>query len=159
MREVNYTWADFKRWSKQLHTQILDSQYKPKHIIAISRGGNVLGTVLSYKLNIPLTVYDPKIQNLDDFKYIDYQKDLILFVDDINDSGKTIKKFKMEVIRTLKNDYQEGWENIFTLNNIKFCTIFTTNVSISTVDYSAADVDKLIPENKDIWLNFPWEYL
>lgn len=156
MYYINYTWDELNKHAYELCFQIMHSEFKPDHIVAISRGGNVLGTIISYKLEIPLTVYDPKRQKLADFKYIDWLNDTVLFVDDINDSGNTIEQFKIAVITTRKGYYGDSWTTIFSLDNIRFLTLFNNLSSKSTVHYSMIEIDKAkIP---DIWINFPWEF-
>jgi len=155
MNYINYTWDELNKHAYELCFQIMRSEFKPDHIIAISRGGNVLGTIISYKMEIPLTVYNPKKQKLNDFKYIDWLNDKILFVDDINDSGETIEQFKIAVITTRKGYYEEGWINIFSLDNIRFLTLFNNLSSKSTVHYSVGEINR--NETPDVWLRFPWE--
>ena len=156
MHYINYTWDELNKHAYELCFQIMRSEFKPDYIVAISRGGNVLGTIISYKMDIPLIVYDPKRQKLADFKYVDWLNDKILFVDDINDSGETIEQFKIAVITTRKGYYEEGWTTIFSLDNIRFLTLFNNLTSKSTVNYSIVEINKL--ETPDIWINFPWEF-
>lgn len=146
---LQYTWGEFDTDIVRLCDKL--EIHKFDYIIAISRGGNVLGTVLSHKLKTPLKIYDPKTQDLNDLK-INFSISRILVVDDINDTGETINSFRRCVIKTLKGKCEEGWENILSLDNIKFCALFNAYKSKSTIDFWVHKID-----NTDLWVNFCWE--
>ncbi len=149
MKYYHYTWDKFDQDICILYEKL--KIHKFDYIIAISRGGNVVGTVLSYKLNVPLKIYDPKIQQLSDLE-VDFTTNSILVVDDINDTGQTFNSFKKCVIKTIKGEYREGWENIFSLDNIKFCALINAYKSKFTINFWAHKLD-----NENLWTQFPWE--
>ena len=146
---LNYSWTQFDKDIQMLSLQIV----KPHYVIAISRGGNVAATCLSYILNVPLKVYNPKTDDLGNLG-VNWAQDNILFVDDINDTGATFLELERRVIKCLKGDYRPGWENIFSLDNVKYATILNNKSSKFTkLNYWVKEIDK-----GDIWINFPWEY-
>jgi hypoxanthine phosphoribosyltransferase len=76
----------------------------------------------------------------------------ILIVDDINDTGATIK--------WIKEDWQSGclpdnyhWNTIWH-KNVRFATLADNLASKEDIDYSVWDVNKA---EKLCWLVFPWE--
>lgn len=77
------TWTDYISLISTLQEKILWNKESFNQIVAINRGGNIIGTVLSHKNNIPLTVLNYRFD-----KVPNYNK--ILIVDDISDSGETL---------------------------------------------------------------------
>jgi hypoxanthine-guanine phosphoribosyltransferase len=76
----------------------------------------------------------------------------ILIVDDINDTGATIK--------WIKEDWPSGclpntpfWSDIWG-NNVRFAVLADNLVSEEDADYSVWDINKA---EEDCWLVFPWE--
>lgn len=78
------TWDEYTALTDQLAKVIDFDNNKFDLIVAINRGGNVLGTMLSYKSHIPLVVVN-KDQLID---YAGY----VLVVDDLSDTGNTFLK-------------------------------------------------------------------
>ena len=106
----------------KIHTDSPNIQY----IYGIPRGGLIPAVLLSHKLGIPL------VQNL---------KNYSLIVDDISDSGNTLR----EVVERAYNP----------INNYKYihtATLFQRENTILEPDYTG----ELIKYND--WLVFPWEY-
>lgn len=148
-----YSWNDIDRDVSRLCLQIVKEPFNPDYIISISRGGNVLGTMISYRLDTRLVTFDPKFQELKDLK-IDFRKN-ILFVDDINDTGNTINTFKINLVKHLKGNYNEGWEKIYTFDNVKYLTLYNNITSNASSHYFIYEINKL--ETPNLWIEFPWE--
>ena len=99
---------DFIDSLNKIVEQIENSNWSPKVIISINRGGCVPSIYLSHRLNLKHEVID--IQFMDSNKSPDFKMvkqkikrfDNILLVDDINDSGKTLK-----TIYDLSNAYSK----------------------------------------------------
>ena len=145
MKTRTYTWSDFDNLvSKLLTTQL--SEQKFNRVIAIARGGVFLGQVLGYRLRLPATFitcqsYDEQ-QKINEMRLekVNISEDKLLLVDDIIDSGDTMK----EVIMSYPN-----------ITGV--CTL-----------HSKIEVEKLkafllcplyVGEyiEKDIWASYPWE--
>tara|TARA_B100001093_G_scaffold354314_1_gene338808 strand:- start:1372 stop:1788 length:417 start_codon:yes stop_codon:yes gene_type:complete len=97
-----------------------------QYIYGIPRGGLIPAVLLSHKLGIPLT------QNL---------KNYSLIVDDISDSGNTLK----EVVERAHNP----------INNYTYvhtATLFERQGTIFEPDFIGEHI------KYDDWLVFPWEY-
>ena len=153
-----YNWTQIEGACIDLARQINASNFKPDYIAGISRGGVIPAVLLSQYLGIKM--YSLNI-SLRDHKNIEsntwmsedafYGKN-ILIVDDINDSGATIKWIKDDwKSSSFPND--EKWNTIWG-DNVRFATLVNHVNSADTVDYSVWDLDKSII---DIWIEFPWE--
>lgn len=119
------TWAEIDKFVDNLNIDI-----KYDYIISIHRGGNVLGTMLSHKLNIPLLIYTPtKSFN------IDIQNKNILLVDDISDTGKTILKCIKDI-------------------QLEHVDVLTYAIKLHT-NYTPEYYKITMPN--DIWVVYPWE--
>jgi len=113
---MEYTWDKFDEDVMKMKERI--SSLWCKNIYGIPRGGLVLAVKLSYLTGIPLLLDKEKVT---------YDT---LVVDDISDSGKTLKEFKE-----------------------KGCIIFTIFYHKNTVTIP----DFYLREKKDNWITFPWE--
>ena len=116
----------------------LELKTKYNYLIAIHRGGLVLGTILSNKFDIPLIViYSNPNSDEVDAKF--FSNKSFLIVDDISDSGKTLKTVY---------DFFKKQENQ-TIDTLCYCMKKTTTF-IPTYYNIETSIDK--------WIVFPWEY-
>jgi len=101
METIKISWDDIEKKCKTLASRLKEDDFLPGVIIAISRGGTIIGTILSELLNIDMAVvstkrYKDKIGS--DYKTnynIAFHRDFkrgerILLVDDIYDRGHTL---------------------------------------------------------------------
>lgn len=130
--------------------QIEQQDWRPDFIVGIGRGGLVPGAYLSHRTGIPLLsidhsskVYDFSEKLLVHLAGCSKAGERYLFVDDINDSGKTIVHFR-ETLRDNGGDPA----------NIRFAALVTNLNSSTTVDYASWTIDRRV--DKD-WFIFPWE--
>jgi hypothetical protein len=131
----------------QVADQILKDGYKPDLLVAISRGGWIPGRVLSDMLD------NPNIATIKVEFYVDIYKTLskpeitqplpidvrgkrILLVDDIADSGKSLKLVKEHLIEQGASD-------------VKICALYCKPWSAVTPDFFA--------RTTDAWIWFPHE--
>ncbi len=91
MRETNSTnakynlaWDYYFRLINKLHKKIDWDAEEFDYIVAINRGGNIIGTLLSHKTRLPLVVMDKE--------EVPDVRGKILIVDDISDTGRTLMK-------------------------------------------------------------------
>lgn len=104
---------------------------------------------MSHRLEIPLLSIDhsSKVHAFSDALLAHLslclkQGERYLFVDDINDSGKTLARFKAILCG-----------NAGVHANLRFCVLINNLNSLETVDYSARTIDR----RKDrSWFIFPW---
>jgi len=118
------TWADYDKDIRVLANKIKKGGKKYALIYTRSRGGCVIATHLSHLLNIPWV-------KIDTFAGIPLP---ILVVDDIADTGKTLKE-----ILDCRKDY---------ITNI--ATLYRKDGTIVEPDYCAKTINK--------WVVFSWEY-
>jgi uncharacterized protein len=139
------SWPEYHKITQELAATILAREKKYDEIVAVSRGGLTFGHLLSDALRLPICTFT--IQSYIDVKT---QGELviteplskpikdknILLVDDVSDSGKTLKR----AVSYLKN---------FGPKSITLVTLFYKPGSCVRPDYFAKDTDK--------WIVFPYE--
>ncbi|MEG3089135.1 phosphoribosyltransferase [Sphingomonas sp. PB4P5] len=130
---------------------LLDSDsWKPDFIIGVGRGGLVPAVFLSHATGLPMLSVDYSSQ-VKDFADAPLAKlaqrsqagEQLLFLDDINDSGRTIGH--------LREKLAAGGA---APGAIRFATLIDNVSSTQTVDYRARTIDRR--DTKD-WFIFPWE--
>lgn len=137
---------DFIDSLNKIVEQIENSNWSPNVIISINRGGCVPGIYLSHRLNLKHKVIDIQFRDSNrspDFKLVKQKIkrfDNILLVDDINDSGKTLK-----TIYDLSNVY---------LKKIYNATLIYNQESIIKTDFYGRMIKRSEDKN---WYIFPWE--
>ncbi len=120
------TWDVINNGIEMLSKEIISSNIKYEVIYGPPRGGLIPGVMLSHKLRIPLVL------NMEEVWRIDMQHGKVLIVDDISDTGKTLKYFDDK--------------------NFDIATIFVRmHTSKISPKFNAFDI------NDDTWLLFPWE--
>ena len=177
MKKQVYTWKHVESMVQDLVHQLYKSPWKPDYLVGLTRGGLTPAVMLSNRLNIPMYALDVRLRDThkdyepesncwmaeDAFGYvtggetagtqwdIDVAKN-ILIVDDINDTGETIK--------WIKQDWPSGclpahdrWRHVFH-NNVKFAVLTNNLSSDEDVDFYVDEVNKA---EKPVWLVYPWE--
>jgi len=137
-----YDWEDFEITIHQIENQINFNQFKT--IIAIAKGGLLLGVKLSNLFNLPLKIvyaysYINKKQKelcVEQFNCIKWESPVLL-VDDIVDSGITLQDIK---------DQLEIWGK-----KVKTLVLFYKPKSIIKPDFYFQKV------LNNTWVEFPWE--
>lgn len=76
--KIHITWKDMEEFVDSLIEEMNKQNFKPCGVYGIPRGGMILATLISYKLDIPLLLNASKN---------------CLIVDDIADSGRTLLHF------------------------------------------------------------------
>ena len=115
------------------------SKMHPDLIVGITRGGLLPALHLSHALNIPMTViqWQTRDSNINEVKPSIVEalkeKKTVVFVDDINDTGKTFKG--------IKNSYQGG----------KYVSLVERTSTIFKTDAKSLRFDDAR------WIVFPWE--
>lgn len=122
----NLSWDDYGSYCEALANKIKHKipDYKERILYGIPRGGRILADILSYKLDIFSHPYNP-------FEYSIYNS---IFIDDIIDTGNTIKK------------YIHKWDN-----EVKVVSMFLNKSSAYKPDVY------LIFNEENKWINFPYD--
>lgn len=135
---------------ENLALQIEGGDWQPHFIVAIGRGGLTPGCFLSHRTGIPLLSIDhsSKVYHFAEALLVHLAActragERYLFVDDINDSGKTLAHMRQSII-----------DNGGGLENVRFAVLIDNKSSSQSVDYSSRTIDRTF--DKD-WYVFPWE--
>lgn len=119
------TWDTIDKAIDIIKEQVLASGEEYEVVYGPPRGGLIPGVMLSHRLRIPL------VMNMEEVWRIDMQHKKVLIVDDISDSGRTMKYFREK--------------------NFDIATIYLRYNSMTVPRFHALNIDN------DDWLLFPWE--
>ncbi len=144
------TWEGFGDASRELTKAIVDSGWMPDLIIAIARGGLVPAGAISYAMGVKAgvgeTLDEPMLlPPLMDISAMNGKR--VLVVDDVADSGKTLKMV-MDMIAEHGLSL-DGEHNVRV--DARCAVIYEKPRSIIKPDYVWKVTDK--------WINFPWSTL
>lgn len=84
IKKVLLKWPDYLQMIDTLAMEIPWKKEKFERILAINRGGNIIGTILSHKTGIPLEIIEPVPLRTGLRK--------VLIVDEISDKGETFRR-------------------------------------------------------------------
>ena len=126
MKKCSITWDTIDNLITIIAREIISESPNIYNIYGIPRGGLIPAVLLSHKLGIPVT---QEVKNYS------------LIVDDISDSGNTLKK----VIGKCNNP-------IYSFKEVYTATLFERQGTIFEPDF----IGEHIKYND--WLVFPWEY-
>jgi uncharacterized protein len=118
-------WKDLDKQVSSLSKKIKNVDY----VVGIPRGGLILAVMMSHRLNIKHMTID-HLEKLEEFD-LNINKKNILIVDDISDSGHTLKHYKKQGYTT--------------------ATLDVRNTTITKPDYYCNWI-----ETTD-WIVYPWE--
>ncbi|WP_349633056.1 phosphoribosyltransferase family protein [Sphingobium sp. Ndbn-10] len=128
--------------------QLEASNWRPDFIVGIGRGGLVPGTYLSHRTGLPLLSVDhsSKVHEFAEALLVHIAScsnrgERYLFVDDINDSGKTLAYLRSVLV-------DQG-----SADNVRFAVLIDNASSQERVDFAAQTIDR--STEKD-WFIFPW---
>ena len=142
-------YGEFLEYVEVIAAGVHKDGWLPDYIVGISRGGLVPSTYLSHKLNIPLLSIDhsSKVNVFSDDLLVYLAGccaagERYLFVDDINDSGKTIARFRKILI-----------DNGAVRENFRFAVLIGNVSSREVTEYVAMSLDRRLDKR---WFIFPW---
>ncbi len=146
LRFLHLSWDDVQRLMEIVAGKIEASGFRPDIIIAISRGGFDPARILCDQLNIrrlasvQVEAYDGMVKRPEPVVVLPVNADLVgkkaLVVDDVSDSGASIKKARDHIKEKGASD-------------VRIATIHIKPWSQFIPDYYAASVDE--------WVVYPWE--
>ena len=125
VKKVYVEWEDLERDIDKIVSQVKEVDY----VVGIPRGGLIIAVMVSHRLGIKHMTVD-HLEKLEEFN-LDIDKKRILIVDDISDSGQTLKRYK-----------KDGY------------TTATLDVRNSTITVPDHYVNWLDNTN---WIVYPWE--
>jgi len=141
---------DFVAAVQALAEQLAGDAWKPDFIIGIGRGGLSPAVYLSHATGMQMLSvdYSSQVKDFADEPLIRLAGrtragERLLFLDDINDSGRTI------------NHLREVLDGAGAVPGaVRFATLIDNVSSAATVEYRARTIDRRV--DKD-WFVFPWE--
>ncbi|WP_294194177.1 phosphoribosyltransferase [uncultured Sphingomonas sp.] len=129
-----------------------DAAWRPDWLVGVGRGGLVPAVYLSHATGVPMQSVDYSAQDearagpaIARLAALARDGHKLLFVDDINDSGRTIAQ-----LRTLLE--QAG----AAAGAVRFATLIDNRGSAAKVDLAARTIDRAVTKD---WFVFPWEAL
>jgi hypothetical protein len=129
-----------------------DRAWQPSFLVGVGRGGLIPAVYLSHATGIPTLSCDlsSQVKDFADDVLVRLaararEGETLLFVDDINDSGRTIG------ILRLRLDAAGA-----PARSVRFATLIDNSVSAETVEYRGRSIDRTSDKR---WFVFPWEAL
>jgi xanthine phosphoribosyltransferase len=178
MNIVKLSALDVKKMTMDIVRQMTLAGYKPDYVVGITRGGLLPAILISQYYNVPMETLrvslrdhgeqecntwmpedafgysSPEVQRTEMSRWDVSRRKNILIVDDINDTGETIKWIKKDWESSCFPNEQHAWNSIWH-HNVKFAVLVNNeSSSFKQVDYSSREVNKA---DKDCWIEFPWE--
>ena len=142
------SWENFDFLSNQLYRQLSNDNWSPDLVVGLTRGGLTLGVVLSHRLQLPMLALNLSLRDHvqhDNCQLLSQQLEQgrqLLVVDDINDTGATIRYIKQSL--QLDNSSTQ----------VKFAVLVHNLASAETVNYQSISINKDLDSS---WVVFPWE--
>ena len=125
VKKVYVEWGQLEESVSKLVSNIKEVDY----VVGIPRGGLIIAVMISHRLGIKHMTID-HLEKLEEFD-LDIDKKRILIVDDISDSGQTLKRYKKEGYTT--------------------ATLDVRDTTVTVPDFYSNWI-----ENAD-WIVYPWE--
>jgi hypoxanthine phosphoribosyltransferase len=136
MKKVFLSEEKFRNCLVNIFMQMYHDSFKPDLIVGLTRGGLVPGVHLSHMLDVPF-----KALNKDELFYNSkFEYPNVLVIDDINDTGATLK------------DFANKYTDLFDM--VRYAVIVNNESSSFDADYFGMSYNKL--DEPDWWV-FPWE--
>lgn len=134
--------------------QQLDAKgIRPTKIVALSRGGLMLGVILSHNLSVPMipVQYSSKAGKGDDKNHTNQlpiiHDEVILVVDDIADSGHSLDE-----VCSFYSTVEDGYDTNETGNTVYSAAMYLKEGSVHTPTVFWHELKKDGP-----FIHFPWE--
>ena len=141
---------DFVAAIHDLAGQVLSSEWAPQLLVGVGRGGLVPAVFLSHATGLAMVSVDfsTPIAEFNDALVEALAArtrggERVLFIEDINDSGRTIAAIRAKMARA-------GGEAA----NARFAVLVDNLVSAEAVDYRYRTIDRTVTKD---WFVFPWE--
>jgi len=126
------------------------ADWAPSLLVGVGRGGLTPAVFLSHRMGLPLVSIDHSTRIAQFGEELvcvlaqrTRQGDRLLFIEDINDSGKTIGEIRAALAA-------EGAVS----ENIRFAVLMNNIRSSQAVEYGPVEIDRGVQKD---WFVFPWE--
>jgi uncharacterized protein len=161
MKQTYINFEEYCGHVAELCREIYLSNWRPDYVVGITRGGLLPATMISHYLKIPM--YSLKVSLRDDSDLPEsnlwmaedaYNGKNILIVDDMNDSGATLK-WIMNDWRASCMPNDPRWKDDIWGYNLRTAVIVDNVTSeFREIDYSSLEVNK---HEDPQWIVFPYE--
>lgn len=159
-KEIHFSNKDINGFVSDIIRQMWLDGFMPDYVVGITRGGLVPAQMISQYLNIPMNTIKVSMRD-DDHCETNlwmaedaYTGKNILIVDDINDSGATMKWIKQDWESAVSLPIDKTWEETWN-HNVRFAVLVNNEASeFEDVDYIGKTVNKF---EEPCWVVFPWE--
>ena len=172
MKKIHYTDQQTQGWVHNIMRGMQQNSWRPDYVVGLTRGGLIPAVMISHYLNVPMHTIDISLRDSDsapesnlwmpvdayghetqDPTSSDDRKQ-ILIVDDINDSGATLKWLQSDWQSSCMPRDQERWTKIWN-HNVRFAVLINNTASgFQDIDYSGTEINK---QDDPEWCVFPWE--
>ncbi|MES2988959.1 MAG: phosphoribosyltransferase family protein [Pseudomonadota bacterium] len=126
------------------------AEWDPTLLVGVGRGGLTPAVFLSHRMGLSMVSvdYSTKIAQFgDELIAVLAQRtrdgDRLLFIEDINDSGKTIGELRTALAK-------DG----AVMGNVRFAVLMDNIQSSQKIEYGFRDIDRSVQKD---WFVFPWE--
>lgn len=145
-----FTQTEFLQAIEGLSTRLREDSWGVQLLVGVGRGGLVPAVFLSHASGLPMVSIDfsTPIPEFNDALVAALAArtragERLLFVEDINDSGRTIAALREQLAAAGA-----------VAGAVRFAVLLDNTVSLQTVDYAWRSIDRTT--DKD-WFVFPWE--
>jgi hypoxanthine phosphoribosyltransferase len=135
MTKVYMSQRDANDAISKLSSQLFGSSHKFSHVVGVANGGLVISNFIAYAWDKTHLIYDPK-----NILMHNWTNEKVLLVDDIVDSGDTLRKFKR------KTKLVQGKD--FWVATLHWCP---ENSGDEKPDFY------VLKKKKSHWIVYPWE--
>lgn len=163
MNKLNLDWNNVQGLCLEICREIQLSGWMPDYVVGITRGGCTPAVLISQYLGVRCEMLKVSLRDggdtesncwmaEDSFGYDMESPKNILIVDDINDSGETLRWIQQDWRSSCRaND--PAWEEIWGTTTRTACLV-DNSTSRFQIDYAGMNINKL---EDNVWVVFPWE--
>jgi hypoxanthine phosphoribosyltransferase len=157
--KIYYSQRQIRDFQFEICRQIQQSGWRPELIVGLARGGLHPAVDLSHYFDIPMRAQaiqlrDGIVEANEEISKMAYEGQNILIVDDINDTGASLRHIMDLWQQTYRADDLATWESRWH-NTIRSAVLINNADSRMFVDYAGFEINKF--ENPE-WCVFPWEH-
>ena len=176
MKKLYVSEVQIREYVNDISFKMYKDNWRPDYIVGLTRGGLIPAVYMSHMLDIPMETLKVALRDgtggesngwmaEDAFGYLDASavprpkgeptsdpalRKNILIVDDINDTGETLKWIREDWEKSVfKGDIHFWWHK-----RVKVAVLVNNLASNEDVDYWAVEVNKA---EEDVWIEYPWE--
>jgi len=147
---TQFTHDEFVEAVHALAAKLAEDAWSPTLLVGVGRGGLAPAVYLSHATGLPMVSIDfstpiPEFNEslIETLAARTRGGDQLLFIEDINDSGRTIEAIRAKLLAA---DAAPG--------RTRFAVLIDNSVSTQRVEYGFRPIDRTVTKD---WFIFPWE--